>query len=261
MNKKLKIHHLKFIFISCFLIFSNQICSNSMAQENEADFEKEFSKFESEINKGSIHDPFENFNRKVYKFNDTIDRYFIEHIARAYKKSIPKKARISVRNFLDNLTLPISALNSFAQGKLDNGLATISSFVINSTIGLGGFVEIARTKGIAYEREDFGQTLGYWGVGSKNFLMLPLFGPSNTRDLSGFIFDRSIDPTGFNVLKIGGNSDFINNDYRIFNTAIKTIDNREELLDIIDNVRKDSFDPYATIRSAYLQRRLAQIDN
>ena len=261
MNKKLKINHIKLVFVSCFLIFTNQICSNSIAQENDAEFEKEFSKFENEINKGSIHDPFENFNRKVYKFNDTIDSYFVEHIARAYQKSIPKKARISVRNFLDNLTLPISALNSFAQGKLDNGLATISSFVINSTIGLGGFIEIARVKGVYYEREDFGQTLGYWGVSSKNFLMLPLFGPSNTRDLSGFIFDRSIDPVGFNALKIGGNVNFVDGNYRAFNTAIKVIDNREELLDIIDSIRKDSFDPYATIRSAYLQRRLAQIDN
>ncbi len=261
MNKNFKINHQKYIFIILFLIITNQICSNSIAQESEAEFEKEFSKFESEINKGSIHDPFENFNRKVYKFNDTIDRYFIEHIARSYQKSVPKKARVSVRSFLDNLTLPLSALNSFAQGKLDNGLATLSSFLINSTIGLGGLFEVARGKGINYEREDFGQTLGYWGAGSENFLMLPLFGPSNTRDLSGFIFDRSIDPMGFNVLKIGGNTDFISNDNRIFSTAIKTIDNREELLDIIDNVRKDSFDPYATIRSAYLQRRLAQIEN
>jgi phospholipid-binding lipoprotein MlaA len=261
MSKNFKIFNKKKFFIIFFLIATTQICSESIAQENEAEFEKEFSKFESEINKGSIHDPFENFNRKVYKFNDTIDRYFIEHVARSYQKSIPKKARTSIRNFLDNLALPISALNSFAQGKVDNGLATFSSFLINSTIGLGGFLEIARAKGINYEREDFGQTLGYWGVGSKNFLMLPLFGPSNARDLSGFIFDRSIDPSGFNVLKIGGNSDFISNDYRIFSTAIKTIDNREELLDIIDSVRKDSFDPYATIRSAYLQRRLAQIEN
>ena len=109
MNNKLKINHIKLVFVSFFLIFTNQICSNSIAQENDAEFEKEFSKFESEINKGSIHDPFENFNRKVYKFNDTIDSYFIEHIARAYQKSIPKKARVSIRSFLDNLTLPISA--------------------------------------------------------------------------------------------------------------------------------------------------------
>lgn len=259
MNKIVK--SLNWKFLICFLIMVNQLCQSSFAQENDADFEKEFSKFESEINKGAIHDPFENFNRKVYKFNDTVDRYFVEHIARAYRKSVPRPARTSIRKFLDNLTLPISALNSFAQGKVDNGLATISSFLINSTLGLGGFFEIAEKKGINYEREDFGQTLGYWGMSSDNFLMLPFFGPSNARDLGGFVFDRSLDPVGFNVLHFGGNTNLIDGNYRIANTFVKVIDNREELLDILDNIRKDSFDPYATIRSAYLQRRLAQIDN
>ena len=91
MSKNLKITYAKYVFIICFLIFTNQICSNATAQENESEFEKEFAKFENEINKGSIHDPFENFNRKVYKFNDTVDRYFLEHVARTYQKSIPKK--------------------------------------------------------------------------------------------------------------------------------------------------------------------------
>jgi phospholipid-binding lipoprotein MlaA len=261
MSKIIKINPLNLSFFVGFFILTNLTCYNSSAQENNADFEKEFAKFESEISKGSIHDPFENFNRKVYKFNDTIDRYFLEHIARGYRKSVPRPARTSIRNFLDNLTLPVSALNSFAQGKVDNGLATISSFLINSTLGVGGFFEVAKIKGIDYEREDFGQTLGYWGASSSNFLMLPFFGPSNARDLGGFIFDRSLDPIGFDILNISGNSDFLVGKYRVANTGIKIIDNREELLDIFDGIRKDSFDPYATIRSAYLQRRLAQIDN
>jgi len=259
MNKIVKIINWKFLI--CFFIATNLLCNSSFAQENEEDFEKEFSKFENEINKGVIHDPFENFNRKVYKFNDTVDRYFVEHIARAYRKSVPKPARTSIRRFIDNLTLPISAFNSFAQGKVDNGLASISSFLINSTLGVGGFFEIAGKKGINYEREDFGQTLGYWGMSSDNFLMLPFFGPSNARDLGGFVFDRSLDPIGFNVLHFGGSANLIDGNYRIANTFVKVVDNREELLDILDSIRKDSFDPYATIRSAYLQRRLAQIDN
>lgn len=221
----------------------------------------EFKEFESAIIKGSIHDPFESYNRKIYKFNDTIDRYFFEHLARSYRKTIPKPARLSFRNFLDNMTLPLSAINSIAQGKIDNGLATFSTFLINSTLGVGGFFDIARKKGINYEREDFGQTLGYWGFSSDNFLMLPFFGPSNFRDFVGFSVDRTIDPLGFNALQVGGDTNFIDGSKRIFNTAFKVVDNREELLDIIDNIRQDSFDPYATIRSAYLQRRLAQIEN
>jgi len=235
-----------------FLLFGNHLAY--------ADVD-EFAEFESSIVKGSIHDPFENYNRKIYKFNDTIDKYFFEHLARSYRKTIPKPARSSFRNFLDNMTLPLSAINSIAQGKIDNGLATFSTFLINSTLGVGGFFDIARKKGINYEREDFGQTLGYWGFSSDNFLMLPFFGPSNFRDFVGFSVDRTIDPLGFNVLQVGGDANFIDGGKRIFNTAFKVVDNREELLDIIDNIRQDSFDPYATIRSAYLQRRLAQIEN
>lgn len=240
------------LWVIYFLLFGNH---SAYADDDE------FAEFESAIVKGSIHDPFENYNRKIYKFNDTIDKYFFEHLARSYRKTIPKPARSSFRNFLDNMTLPLSAINSIAQGKIDNGLATFSTFLINSTLGVGGFFDIARKKGINYEREDFGQTLGYWGFSSDNFLMLPFFGPSNFRDFVGFSVDRTIDPLGFNVLQVGGDANFIDGGKRIFNTAFKVVDNREELLDIIDNIRQDSFDPYATIRSAYLQRRLAQIEN
>lgn len=240
------------LWVIYFLLFGNH---SAYADDDE------FAEFESAIVKGSIHDPFENYNRKIYKFNDTIDKYFFEHLARSYRKTIPKPARLSFRNFLDNMTLPLSTINSIAQGKIDNGLATFSTFLINSTLGVGGFFDIARKKGINYEREDFGQTLGYWGFSSDNFLMLPFFGPSNFRDFVGFSVDRTIDPLGFNVLQVGGDANFIDGGKRIFNTAFKVVDNREELLDIIDNIRQDSFDPYATIRSAYLQRRLAQIEN
>jgi len=243
-----------FFFISALFVsmfFSNIAIAN----------DDEFKEFETAIIKGSIDDPFEKYNRKIYKFNDTIDKYFFEHLARSYRKTIPKPARVSFRNFLDNLSLPLSALNSLAQGKLDNGLTTFSTFLINSTIGVGGFIDVARKKGLDYEREDFGQTLGYWGFSSDNFLMLPFFGPSNLRDFVGFSVDRTVDPLGFNVLQIGGDTNFIDGSKRIFNTVFKVVDNREELLDIIDNIRQDSFDPYATIRSAYLQRRLAQIEN
>lgn len=230
------------------------------AQKSDADFEKEFNKFETEINKGSVNDPLEKYNRKVFEFNETVDKYFFEKIARNYRKTIPKPTRSSIRNFLTNLTLPVSAFNSFAQGKPENGFATISSFLINSTLGIGGLFNIAKVKGIKYESEDFGQTLGYYGLESNIFLILPFIGPNNLRDLSGGIVDRLVDPLSFNSFEIGGSSDFIEAKYRIANSVGGVIDTREELLDIIDIVRKDSFDTYATIRSAYLQRRLAEIE-
>jgi len=245
-----------FLFISIILIDP----APSNAQKSDSDYEDEFSKFETEINKGSVIDPLEKYNRKIFEFNETVDKYFFEKIARNYRKTVPKPARSSIRNFLNNISLPISAFNSFAQGKPENGFATVSSFLINSTLGIGGLFDIAKVKGIKYESEDFGQTLGYYGLESNIFLIIPILGPNNLRDLSGSIIDRSIDPISLNSFEIGGSSDFIEAKYRIANTVGNAVDAREELLDIIDSVRKDSFDPYATFRSAYLQRRLAEIE-
>lgn len=253
MNKKI----LRLIIF--FIVFFS-IKSTSVADDFDSNFDEEFNKFESEISKGSVHDPLEKYNRKIFAFNEMVDKNFFEKIARGYRKTIPKPARYSIRNFLNNLSLPLSAFNSFAQGKVDNGFATISTFLINSTLGIGGFFEIAKIKGIKYEDEDFGQTLGYYGIESNVFLILPFMGPSNLRDFSGMVFDRSIDPTGINIGDIGGSSDFIEGKYRVAKTILSIVDTREELLDIISNLRKDSFDSYSTVRSAYLQRRLAQIE-
>lgn len=223
--------------------------------------EVEFVEFEKSFQKPKINDPYESFNRKVYKFNDVVDRYFLEPIAKTYRYSIPKIFRKSISNFTNNVSLPISAVNSFAQGKIDNGLATFSNFLINSTIGVFGIFDIAGEKGIKYKKEDFGQTLAYHNLPSGSYLMLPFLGPSTTRDASGMIFDKSIDIFGFNALQIGGSSDLIDSEYRIINSSLSIVNAREGLIEIIDGVRRDSFDAYSTIRSAYIQKRQSQISN
>lgn len=255
------IYNSSFKFFLFFVIINLFIVKNVFCQETFDEFDKEFEKFESQISKGNIYDPFEKFNRKIFKFNNLVDKYYIEILAKSYRKTIPKKARLSIRNFIDNLTLPVSAVNSLLQGKIDNTLSTISTFLINSTLGIGGLFDIANKKGIKYDREDFGQTLGYYGIEANAFLMLPLIGPSNVRDFGGFVINNSIDPMGLNTFNIGGDTNFIENKYRLAYTFAKIVDSREEIIDILDNIRKDSFDPYATIRSAYLQRRIAQIEN
>ena len=207
------------------------------------------------------NDPYEKFNRKIYSFNDAFDRYFFEHVAKAYRHGIPQPARKIIRNFLNNLSLPVSAVNSILQGKIDNSLATFSNFIINTTIGLGGMFDIAVQKGIFYKHEDFGQTLGHYGVGSGAYLVVPFLGPSSSRDFGGWLTDRGVDPLGFNLLEIGGKTDLVESNYRIALALMSGIDKRESLLDIVDDVRKDSFDPYATIRSAYLQKRENEIKN
>lgn len=233
----------------------NQIDKQELEEDN--DLETEIN-----INSSEIYDPFEKVNRQIFNFNEFVDKYFIEHIARGYRDYVPKSARSSIRNFLDNLLLPFTTVNSLLQGKGDNSMSSFSSFLINSTIGLGGLFDVAKNKGISYEKEDFGQTFAKYGFKSGPYLMLPLLGPSNLRDFGGNATTMLIDPLGFNVAGIGAKEEFFgNNDIIISEKIILIIDTRESLLDVIDNVRKDSFDPYATIRSAYAQRRNFLIEN
>jgi phospholipid-binding lipoprotein MlaA len=247
-----KNNYLKIFFLFFVLFFYN--LNNSKAQSFSED---EFMLEQEE----QISDPYEKYNRKIFAFNENFDRYFFEHVARAYRKGVPHQARMSIRNFLNNLFLPMSVLNSILQGKTDNSLATMSHFLINSTIGVFGLFDVAGQKGIKYEKEDFGQTLGHYGVGSGHYLMLPFIGPSSTRDAGGLAFDAAINPLQFNLLKTGGEFEEKNSSYRIGISLAVAIDKRESLIDTIDQVRQDSFDSYSTIRSAYLQLRKSQINN
>jgi len=223
--------------------------------------EDEFETYETESSAEEIYDPYEKINRKMFAFNDVLDRYFLEHVARAYRASIPRSGRNAVRNFLTNLAAPISAVNSLLQGKVDNGLATFSNFLINSTIGVAGLFDVAGEKGIRYKTEDFGQTLGHYGTGPGPYLMLPFLGPSSTRDVLGLGTDKAVSPVGFNAFDIAEDSVLLDSHHRIALTIAGVIDTRESLIDIVDDIRADSFDPYATIRSAYLQKRSTDLKN
>ncbi len=246
----------------CFaLILITTILANSVTGFAKDDFvDDEFESYESG-NDFEIYDPFEKANRKIYVFNDYLDLYFLEHVAVFYRKGVPQTARNSIRNVLTNLSLPISAVNSLLQGKVDNGLATFSHFLINSTLGVGGIFNVAGEKNIRYKSEDFGQTLGYYGVGSGAYLILPILGPSTLRDLGGYAADKSVGPLDFNFLEIGGKVGVLHSNYRIGLAAMSGIDKRESLINILDDIRTESFDPYATIRSAFLQKRFTDIKN
>lgn len=258
----------RFTIFASILFFC--FCFKSFAQEKPAQTslligkdlidEDDFLDFE-ENNVAKINDPLEKYNRKIFAFNDFVDRYFLEHVAIAYREKLPRQARLSIRRFLTNLTLPFSAANSLFQGKTDNALSTISSFLINSTIGVGGIFNVASKKGIAFTREDLGQTLGYYGVNSGYYLMIPILGPSSTRDFTGFAVTSAVNPLNFNVFEVGGKVELIDLKYTIALATLTGIDQRERLIEIISDIRQDSFDPYATIRSAYLQRRESEIKN
>jgi len=252
-----------FLTSTAFLIL---FCNNSLAEttNKKDDFEDDFAIYEAEFSKNNqkeIYDPLEKINRKIFTFNEALDRKIIEPIAYSYRNYTPKIIRASLHNFVTNLSLPISAFNSFAQGKVENGLATSSNFLINSTLGIGGFIDVAGSKNIKYNQEDFGQTLGYYGVKNGAYLVIPILGPSTGRDFGGNIFDRSLDPMSFNIAKVGGSTNSINSNFRSGNAFFSSLDLRESLLDPIADARKESFDLYATFRSVYIQQRDLKIKN
>jgi len=261
MNFLSKIYFLKVLFFSVIFIlpaFSKGSLKNDSINDDEfLLYEQQFSKTSESQD---YEDPFESLNRKTFAFNNFVDRYFVEKIAIGYRNFVPNPIRRSARNFLVNLSMPYSAFNSFIQGKPDNGLANISSFIINSTIGIAGLFDVAKNKNIIYDYEDFGQTLGVYGIKSGPYIVLPLLGPSTLRDFSGRIFDTSIDFMGLNYLEIGGSRDsLVTKDTRIASNALFIIDKREELLDVISQTRNESFDFYASMRSFYIQNRKSKI--
>lgn len=253
----------KLILFTTFLIIS-LFANHSFAQNDDFD-EDEFAAFESEFSNSNnsnseIYDPLEPLNRKIFLFNEIVDIYLLGPFVKKYNKITPKPIKTGIHNFVQNITLPVSALNSIFQGKTENTLATFSTFLINSTIGVFGIFDVASSKNIKYNFEDFGQTLGHYGVNSGPYLVLPILGPSNLRDTTGRFFDSGADVAGFNILEIGNAREGVmNDDVRVALFLISGLDRREQLIDVIDDTRKDSFDVYATLRSFYFQNRQSEI--
>lgn len=201
---------------------------------------------------GSQRDPrdrFERFNRTVYKVNDSLDRHVARPVAVAYVMVTPQPVRNGVSNFFANLAYTRVMVNDLLQGKVGQFFSDTARLVVNTTIGIGGLFDPASQLGLAVHDEDFGQTLGKWGVPPGSFLMLPVLGPSTVRDGVGRIADRYSEPDTYLVEDWKG---------QVALTAGSLIDTRASLLGT-DQLLQDSFDPYAFMRNAYLQRREFQI--
>jgi len=191
-------------------------------------------------------DPLEGVNRAVYKFNDVTDRALIKPIATGYKAITPSPVRTGVSNFFGNINTFISAINNLLQFKFSNAFTEAGRFVINSTFGVAGLIDVASMDKVPVHKEDFGQTLGAWGVGNGAYLVLPFLGPSSVRDGSGMLVDTlAFDPITYvneaetrNVIR-----------------GVQFLDKRTQLLDAKDILDNASLDPYAFTRDAYLQNR------
>ena len=207
-------------------------------------------------NAPALRDPYEKFNRGVYGFNKGLDHYALLPATKVYRFAIPQVARRGVSNLLNNLTEPLSFINAIAQGKPREAWHVLKRFTINSTIGVGGLADHATDMGLPQQSEDFGQTLAVWGVKSGPFLMLPGLGPSTYRDGVGFAVDSYTDPVFFARHYIFHPSFAA----RAAQFAVQTLDLRSKLIDAgADDVLASSLDEYATVRSAYLQRRQSEI--
>ena len=201
----------------------------------------------------SDDDPLEPLNRAVFGFNEVIDDAVLEPVAKGYRAITPDPVEDSVSNFFNNLGEINNIFNSALQLKLDKTVSSSARFVINSTVGIFGFFDIASSLGIERHREDFGQTLGYYGFPAGPYLVLPFFGPSTFRDAPGFYADVMVEKS------ISPIHTELHHEERQVIQAANVIDTRANLLQatkILDTAAKDK---YIFLRESYLQKRTKMI--
>ncbi len=200
-----------------------------------------------------IYDPYESYNRNVFAFNQSVDSILINPAIKGYRFIAPNPVRKGVRSFLRNLKSPIIFINEVLQGDLDGAKNTVVRTAINSTVGLGGIIDLAGYNGIEYEGEDFGQTLAVWGVDHGPYMMVPFLGPSSLRDYSGYFADGLADPLRWYLFNI-------DRDPLYYSKVVADyFDLRESLYNTLKDINETSFDSYAATRSIYYQNRAAMV--
>jgi phospholipid-binding lipoprotein MlaA len=194
---------------------------------------------------GNPSDPLEPLNRAMFGFNDTVDDAVVRPVAKAYRAALPGIVRTGISNFFSNLEDVWISVNDVLQGKVQQGFEDFGRFLLNSTFGIAGIFDIASEAGLLKNSEDFGQTLGSWGIGTGAYLVLPILGPSTVRDGFGLLLDTQTDL----VFRIDG--------VRVHNSLYLTraIGTRANLLDASSVIETAALDKYAFVREAWLQRR------
>jgi phospholipid-binding lipoprotein MlaA len=192
----------------------------------------------------SPQDPWESWNRGVYKFNDKLDRAVAKPVARGYVKYVPQPVRTGVTNFFSNLETPTVMVNDALQGKFLAAANDLGRFVLDTTVGIAGILDPATPAGLARNNEDFGQTLGKWGVHPGPFIEVPLLGPSDLRDAPARFVDSYLNPR-----------QYIKNNYIKYGLYVPDFVDRRAALLPLDETLQHAYDPYAFVRDAYFQRR------
>jgi len=200
------------------------------------------------------NDPYEATNRAIFNFNQKLDKAVMKPVAETYVSVVPEPARDGIHNFIENLDLPITFANDILQGEIKRGAQTVARATINTTVGIGGLLDVAADLGIPPHKEDFGQTLAVWGVDEGPYLVLPFIGPDPPRDFGGSIVDIAFDPFTYVDLR----ESFW---WMAGRKALGVLDLRSRNLDTLDAIERQSVDLYASIRSLYRQNRNNEIHN
>ena len=195
--------------------------------------------------RAQAYDPLEPMNRAIFSFNDALDRAVVRPIADGYVYVVPQLVRQGVSNVFENVRDVFSAVNNLLQGKRDRLGNDMSRVLVNSTFGLGGIFDIASEANLEKYNEDFGQTLGWWGVGPGPYLVLPILGPSNLRDATGLVATWLIDPVN-QVTSDASQWELV---------GLRALDTRAGLLGADDLLQGAALDKYTFMRSAYTQQR------
>lgn len=210
----------------------------------------------AQADEDDVNDPLEPLNRAIFGFNEYVYGLLLDPIADAYNNFVPNTLRMAISNFLDHISSPVSFVNNLLQFELDRAMLIAGRFVVNTVAGIGGIADVAAGIGLEEHKEDFGQTLGAYGVGEGFYLVLPLLGPSNPRDAIGrFVVDPYFDPLGLYL----SNTD--RDAARWSRTGVSAVDEYAGIVGDLRQVKKTSVDYYAAIRSLYRQRRATQISN
>lgn len=191
-----------------------------------------------------MDDPFEKFNRKIFAFNSFLDHIILRPVAKGYKKAFNPYIRDKIGNFVDNTSVPLTFVNNVLQLDAKNSLLSFWQFVINSTLGVGGFYDVARSEGVWTPPQTFGSTLARYGSGPGPYIILPFFGGSGMRD----VLDLPLLNSGLNPLKYK-----MHRDFKLGLMGVSLVHQRAELLDFTDHVTRTSADPYSVIRSTIFQ--------
>jgi phospholipid-binding lipoprotein MlaA len=207
-----------------------------------------------------VNDPLQGFNRTMFGFNDELDTHALRPLAHGYAIIVPRPVRTGISNFFDNVQFPVRFVNSVLQGKLTRSAQEVGKFVFNSTFGVGGLIRVSdHVSGLAdVPAEDFGQTLGLWGIPAGPYIVIPVLGPSDCRDIVGFAGDYVMSPLNWHTLGFI-HCAYISNAVSIALSGVRYVNALPIAVEAYDQIRSGAVDPYIAVRDAYLSYREAQM--